>query len=518
MTTTGGDVTSASQPAARVRTVALLGPDGATTRTVLGGLAARAGAETLADPSGGGLACTVLDVDGVLLHLLHLTGRPDAEAEVQAALRASDALVLVLSAGGGLDPRTAQLWEQCAATSMPRAVVVTGLDAPRADFDEIVALCERLLGDELHPLHVPMHDDNGAVAGVLDLVGLRVRDWSEGAPVERAPDPEHHDLVEGRRSDLVEAVLAGSEDDRLLDRYLDGATIDPASIRAEFARAVRAGRVQPVLAVQPPVGTDELLELLTSAFPSPLDAEPPAVTRPDGSPAAALTLDPAGPLAAEVCGPAGESWLVRVRSGTLRPGATARATGHDRPGRDLEIGEVCGSVLCTVALDGVATGDTLSATDDPLLLSPWDVPHPLTPVSLTPSDDVALRTALEQLARRDPTVRLEQRAGQLLLWCLDDEHVSAVLAGLAAAGRAVDRVEVELDDVVLRLGVEVPTATVRPVLRELRRWGAQDVFTRDDDERDIASVSATVSEHDLPGLAAGLRAASVGTARLRRAG
>ena len=53
------------------------------------------------------------------------------------------------------------LWEECAAVGMPRAVVVTKLDKARADFDEAVAICQRVFGDGVLPLYLPMAADDG---------------------------------------------------------------------------------------------------------------------------------------------------------------------------------------------------------------------------------------------------------------------------------------------------------------------------------------------------------------------
>ena len=44
---------------------------------------------------------------------------------------------------------------------MPRAVVVTKLDQERADFDETVAVCQRVFGDGVLPLYLPLAADDG---------------------------------------------------------------------------------------------------------------------------------------------------------------------------------------------------------------------------------------------------------------------------------------------------------------------------------------------------------------------
>jgi elongation factor G len=490
------------RPAERVRNVAVVGPAGAGKTTLLEALLVRAGAVTRAGSVTDGT--TVLDTDEVeiarqhsvavavaavehddaKLNLVDTPGAPDFIGELRAGLRAADSALFVVSAVGGLDARTTQLWEECAAAGVPRALVVSQLDRPRADFDETVALCQRLLGEGVHPLMLPLHGDDGhEVVGVLDLLRQRVTDWSGGEPEEREPDPEHLTLVEGLRAELLEAVIAESEDETLLDRYLGGEDLDLAMVVQDFERAVARGHFHPVLAVSPltGVGTAELLELLVAGFPSPLEHGCPPVSRPDGSPAGPLTCDPDGPLAAEVVRTTSDPYLgrlsiVRVFSGTLRPDTAVHVSGHGggerghpdhdedervgalssplgttlRPVPDCPAGDVC----AVGRLASAETGDTLSSPDDPLLVAPWDLPdpqHPVAVVAASRSDEDKLATALGRLAAEDPSVRIERRAetGQLLLWCLGDTHSDVLLEKLRG-----------------RYGVSVETPEVLVPLRE----------------------------------------------------
>ena len=475
-----------------MRNVVLVGPAGSGKTTLLEALLVRSGVLPQAGRVEDGttsldtddveiarghstsLAAAAVERQGVKLNLVDTPGTPDLVGELRAGLRACDAALFVVSAAGGLDARTAQLWEECAALGMPRAVVVSQLDRPRADFDETVALCQRLLGEDVHPLHVPMHADDGAVAGLIDLLRLRVSDWSAGEAVDREPDPEHVTLVEGLRSDLLEAVLAESEDETLLDHYLAGDPLDADLLVADFERAVARGHFHPALAVSPlqGAGTDELLDLLVGGFPSPLERDSPPVTRPDGGPADPLACDPAGPLAAQVVRTStdpllGRVSLVRVFSGTLRPDMAVHVSGHGEHGAAHDEDDRAGALaaplgadqrpvpecragdLCAVPrLRRAETGDTLSSVDHPLLVGGWDLPDPQLPVALvasSPADEERLVTALARLVAEDPSTRLERRAetGQLLLWCVGEAHAEVLLEHLRGRhGAAVEAREV----------------------------------------------------------------------------
>lgn len=548
-----------------MRNIALVGPAGAGKTTLLQALLVRSGALP-PDRRGAALdaddaevrrgrtvllAAAAVEHRGRRLNLLDTPGSPDFEGALRSGLRAADAALFVVPAVGGLDARTAALWQDCAAAGLPRAVVVTQLDRPGADFDESVALAQRLLGEGVHPLHVPMHGDDDDVAGLIDLLRLRVSDWSGGDPVDRDPDPEHLTLVEGVRGDLLEAVLAESDDPTLLDRYLDDDELDPGLLTTAFERAVAGGHLHPVLAVSPRqgVGTAELLDLLAGSFPSPLEHPGPPVSGPDGSPAEPLTCDPDGRLLAEVLGAREDSelgrlCLVRVRSGTLRPDLPVRMTGRqDTAAGDGVVGslrsplgalllpmEECGAGdVCVVAgLHHVRVGDTLSSPDLPLRCAPWQLPEPQHPVVVATADAVderLLAAALSSLAAGDPTVRVERRAetGQLLVWCLGEGHAELLLEQLRDRSGLTGTPEVQ--DVHggspgpqpwSAVEVDLPAAFVAPVRRDLARRG---VVTGSDDESehpDRVTLKAEVADAALAGWATALRELSRGTGAARR--
>ena len=489
------------RPAEQVRNVVLVGPTGSGKTTVLEALLARtevisrAGSVPLGTTVSDStdiearqersvfLAAAALEHAGVKVNLLDTPGHPDFVGELRAGLRAADAALFVISAAAGLDALTASLWEECAAVGMPRAVVVTQLDKPRADFDEAVAMAQRVFGDGVQPLYLPMHADDESVGGLIGLLSQRVWDWTSGERLERDPDPQHLPLIETLRSALIEGIIAESEDESLMDRYLAGDDIEHAVLVRDLETAVARGSFFPVLPMTAltGLGTDELLEVLTQAFPTPLEHPCPTVTRPDGSPAAPLHCDPDGPLVAEVVKTdtdpyLGRVSLVRVFSGTLRPDQPVHVSGHgaqDRGHPDHDVDQRMGALasplgatlrhvshcpagdICAVAkLTAAETGDTLSSPDDPLLVHPWDLPEPQLPIAVeaeSHADEDKLGTALSRLAAEDPTVRVERSAetGQLLLWCVGEAHA-----------------EVLLDRLRHRYGVSVTTPEVRVALRE----------------------------------------------------
>jgi len=420
------------------------------------------------------LAAAPFTHDGIKVNLLDSPGYADFVGELRAGLRAADAALFVVSAADGMDAATAALWEECATVGMPRAVAVTRLDHQRADFDETVALCQRVFGDNVLPLYLPMLGDDGeSTAGLMGLITQRVFDYSDGyPPAVRDPDPEHLPAIGEARNELIEGIIAESEDETLMDRYLGGEDIEVQVLIDDLEKAVARGHFYPVIPVcaETKVGLDALLEVLTKAFPSPLEHDLPVVTGVDGSPRPPLTCDPDGPLVAEVVKTTidrhvGRVSLVRVFSGTLRPESTVHVSGHgmeerghpdhDSDERIAHIYSPLGATLrevphcvagdiCAITKSGSAeTGDTISAKDDPMLVEPWEMPEPLLPVAVvakTRSDEDALAKNLGRLVAGDPTMRLERNAEthQMVLWCMGEAHADVVLDRLRAGGADID--------------------------------------------------------------------------------
>ncbi|MFF7501496.1 elongation factor G-like protein EF-G2 [Streptomyces lavendulae] len=490
-----GRALTADRPSS-VRNVVLVGHSGAGKTTLVEALALTAGAVNRAGrvEDGG----TVSDYDeiehrrqrsvqlslvpvewaGIKINILDTPGYADFVGELRAGLRAADAALFVVSAADGIDGATRMVWEECEAVGMPRAIVVTHVEAARSDYSETAAACGEAFGaedpDAVVPLYLPLYgargpDGHAPVTGLIGLLSRRVYDYSSGERAERDPDPAELALIDGARSRLIEGIIAESEDESLMDRYLGGEDIDVKTLIDDLERAVARGTFHPVLMAAPAadgarqgLGTVELLELITGGFPTPEERAPVTVTAPDGSPRPAVTCDPAGPLLAEVVKTSSDPYvgrvsLVRVFSGTLRPEETVHVSGHglaDRGHEDHDVDErvgaltspfgkqqrtlgtcIAGDLACVAKLTRAETGDTLSAKDSPLLMEPWAMPDPLLPLAIeahSKADDDKLSQGLARLVAEDPTMRLEQNphTHQLVLWSLGEAHQDVALERL----------------------------------------------------------------------------------------
>jgi elongation factor G len=203
------------------------------------------------------LAVTPLVHDGVKVNLVDTPGYADFVGELRAGLRAADCALFVIAANEGVDEATRQIWRECAQVQMPRAVVVTKLDHPRADYDAVLTQAQAAYGDKVLPLYLPIEEGGNVTA----LEGLLTGD-----------------LESDRRGQLIEGIIEESEDESLMDRYLGGEEIKEDVLVADLEKAVAHASFFPVLPVcsASGVGCTELLDLIVRGFPSPSEHVPPA--------------------------------------------------------------------------------------------------------------------------------------------------------------------------------------------------------------------------------------------------
>ncbi len=469
-----------------IRNVALVGPAGSGKTTLVETLLVSAG--VLNRPGSVADGTTVCDFDeaehrqqrstglalaplmhgNVKINLLDTPGYADFVGELRAGLRAADCALFVIAANEGIDEPTRSLWRECAEVDMPRAVVITKLDHARADYDGVVAQARQAFGDRV----VPVYLREGT-----ELVGLL------------GDDPADQGAHDKQRATLIEAVIEESEDETLMERFLEGEEIDRTLLLADLERAVARGSFHPVLPVDSSsaLGATELLDLVVAGFPSPLEHPMPEVFTPEGRTGPALTCDADGPLVAEVVKTASDPYvgrvsLVRVFSGTIRPDETVHVSGHftsffelsgdddtslghedhdederigalsmplgktQRPGERAIAGDLC----AIGRLSRAETGDTLSSKETPYVLKPWSMPEPLLPLAVearAKADEDKLGQGLQRLAAEDPTLRIEHNpeTHQIVLWCMGEAHADVVLDRLERRhGVGVDQVELRV--------------------------------------------------------------------------
>jgi elongation factor G len=423
------------------------------------------------------LAMSPVEWKDVKINVLDAPGYADFVGDVRSAIRAADAVILVVSAVEGVEVQTEAAWELAVEAGLPRAIFVNKMDRERASWDQSLQQLISSFGNQVAPLELPIGQEHD-FEGVADLLSEKAFRYPGGAVGEPGDwDEQTHSIADAAREKLVEAVAEA--DDALLERYLDEGSLPEDEIVNGVKTGFAAARIAPVIAgsAARPIGVDRLLDFIAQEFPSPLDREPVEVTAKDGS-TQERSCDPSGPTTAfvfkTVSDPfVGHITMFRVFSGKIRPDApiyNATQGGEERigqlfalRGKEHEpVSEVAAGDIGAVAkLQHTHTGDTISTKDAPVQLAPIELPEPLLAYAIEPKtkgDEDKLSTGLARLREEDPTFRVSR----------SEATHETVMFGMGEA-----HLEVMTERLKRKFGVEVSTRPAKIAYRETVRGKAK---------------------------------------------
>jgi elongation factor G len=380
------------------------------------------------------------------INIIDTPGHVDFTVEVERSLRVLDGAVAVFCAVGGVEPQSETVWRQADKYNVPRIAFVNKMDRVGADFDNVVAMMRDRLGAKAVPIQVPMVVGE-QFQGIIDLVEMKAYTYdesSQGTSFEAIDIPR--DLAQGAneaRFHLLETIA--EYDEQLLDDYLHEKPYTSEDLRRALRNGTIRGEITPVLcgSAFKNKGVQKLLDAVVELLPSPVDKPPvqgqtlPAfehATREpkDDAPFSALAFK----IATDPY--VGRLTFFRVYSGKIESGDAVynAATGrNERIGRLVqmhankreEISEVyAGDIAAGIGFKKVTTGNTLSDTDDPIILEAMHFPEPVVDVAIEPKskvDEEKMGVALQRLAEEDPTFRVRT----------DDETSQTVISGWASS-------------------------------------------------------------------------------------
>ena len=403
-------------------------------------------------------AATSLPWKGARIELVDTPGHVDFGIEVDRALLALDALVVVVDVLAGVQARTESVWRAATQAGLARCLFLNKLDRAGADPARLLTgLAERLQA-RLLPISWP-HEEGGTIVGVVDLFDLSiVRASTRSSRARRDPAACQADLtssaavavsVEAQvlHQELLECLAEG--DESLLEDVVAGRQPDPARLRSALRARVCSGELVPLLCGSAllNVGVHTLLDALVDLAPSPLDRPVRRARSKDGA-LHPLGVDPLGPLCAQVFKlqrlAQREVAFVRVHEGALRvhqqvelahAGGTEHITGIFRAhGEHLEplASASAGSIVAVTGLTRAHTGETLGASGAVLALPSLDLPQPVVSCLVEPPVDAQrapLRALLQWLVREDPTLRLgdDVASGSLVLAGMGELHLDVAM-------------------------------------------------------------------------------------------
>lgn len=395
------------------------------------------------------------------IYLADTPGMPDFSGQAIAGLEAADTALIVIDAQSGVQMMTERMMELAGRRGLCRILVVNKIDADNIDLPALVRDLRDRFGRQCLLLDLPAHRG----ADVIEVL-------------EHASGDADFDSVAEAHRALIDQVV--EEDETLLARYLEeGAEPSAAELHAPFERALREGRLVPIVFVSARTGAGlrELLHILAALAPNPTEGNPPPFYRgdpgtPDVEPFQARA-DASAHVVAHVfrvnIDPyMGRVGMFRVYQGTVRRDAQLFVGDAKRAFRVAHLYRVNGpelqetDALVPGEIGAVAKVEEIvfdavlhdSHEEDHIHLKAAEFPPPMHGLAIQPKrkgDEQKLSEVLGRLVAEDPSFVVER----------DAEGHEWVIRGLGEL-----HLKAKLDTMARQYKVEVDTRPPRIPYRE----------------------------------------------------
>ena len=396
-------------------------------------------------------AATTCFWDDHRINIIDTPGHVDFTIEVERSLRVLDGAVACFDGVAGVEPQSETVWRQADRYGVPRMCFINKLDRTGANFEYCIQSIIDRLGARPAVLFIPIGIE-ADLKGLVDLVHNRAIIWKDealGAEFFHEDIPAN--LVEKAaeyRTNLIE--MAVEQDDDVMTAYLEGTEPDVATLQRLIRKGTLNQSFVPVVcgSAFKNKGVQPLLDAVVAYLPSPLDIPDVQGLKLDGE-----TKDSRPPtddaplslLAFKIMNDpfVGSLTFARIYSGTLNKGTYLNSVKDkkEKVGRMLlmhansreDIDEAfAGDIVALAGLKETTTGDTLCATNAPIILERMVFPDPVIELSVEPktkADQERMGIALNRLAAEDPSFRVstDHESGQTIIKGMGELHLDILV-------------------------------------------------------------------------------------------
>ena len=406
---------------------------------------------------------------GVKINFVDTPGFHMFTHEARAALLPVESAVVLVNAQNGVEPVTERVWKFAEEANVPRVVLVSQMDHPKAGGQGGLSA----LIDDIHdrwgrncvPVQLPISDAQG-FHGVVDLVTMEAFHYTPGGDgrgkVVEIPSSLAAE-AKSRHEALVELVAEGK--DELMEEYFEKGTIPEEHLISALHEAIREDRIFPVLFTSglANMALDHLLDFIKVYTPSPVERGtfpvkvPVAQLAGGGSPEtgdgeSSRKIADNQPVAAVVFKTmtdpfAGRITFYKVISGVVKNDATLEnytRRGQERlahlsimQGRKaIEVAELHAGDLGAVAkLRDTLTGDTLGQKGAEIQVTLATLPEPAMTYAIEPksrADEDKLAPAIHKLMEEDLLIRFfrDPQTNEFLIAGAGQPHIETIVSRL----------------------------------------------------------------------------------------
>lgn len=393
-------------------------------------------------------AMAAIEWDNTKLNIIDAPGLFDFENGAAEAVRAAEAVLIVTSAGSGVDVGTQKAFKAAEKRGLAKFFAVTKTDSDHRSFYKTFEALKEEYGNKLCPTIIPYMEGSITKCYINLMTGMAF-EYTDGKAVKVAvpSDP----VVEEMTSAFMEAVA--TTDDALMEKFFEGEPFTQEEILKGLCTGIFDGSIYPVYAVAglTAAAVDQLLYGLAWSAPGAYGYAGETAETEDGE-ETLLPCDVNGPLAAvcfkTVADPfVGKMSFFKVVSGKL----TAETQAYNpRTGETEKMGKIvtvkgakqedakeiiAGDIGVVTKLAKVKTGDTLCDAKNIVILDGVDAPAPCLSMAvkvLKKGEEEKVAQGLSRLMEEDPSISfsINKETKEQILSGLGEQHLDVIVSKL----------------------------------------------------------------------------------------
>ena len=391
-----------------------------------------------------------IEWEGYKINILDTPGFFDFAGEVEEAISAAGAVIIVVNGKSGVEVGTQKAWELCEKYKLPRMIYVSNMDVDQASFRQVVEDMTAMFGKKMAPFHLPIRE-NEKFVGYVNVITETGNRW-QGKDVVECEVPEYNKAnLQICRDTLMEAVAETSEE--MMERYFGGEIFSEAEIRAALRTNVCDGSIVPMTMGSNVLcqGVYTLLDDIIKYFPSPENRVVAGINMKTNDIYHAdydFSKAKSAYIWKTIVDPfIGKYSLIKVNSGVLKSDDMIYNVDRDieekvgklyvlQGNKPIEVKELhAGDIGALAKLTAARTGNSLSTKATTIKYGKWEMPVPYTYMRYKPknkADVDKLSQALQKISHEDLTMKYVNDAEnkQMLLYGMGDLHLEVIASKL----------------------------------------------------------------------------------------
>ncbi|MGO3752276.1 MAG: elongation factor G [Peptoniphilaceae bacterium] len=383
------------------------------------------------------------------VNVIDTPGYLDFMGESYGALRASEAVLMVIDAAAGIEVGTERMWKYTEKIGLPRIIFVNKIDGENVNFRKLMEDLEEAFGKKVIPFSVPIGEGENFV-GVTDVIYQKGFKYKNVAPEETELSHDQIKATERMYEEIAEVVA--SSDEVLMEKYFSGEKFTREDLLRGLTSALLSGDAVPLLvgSAEKGIGIDILLNTIVNYMPSPDDERAHIGFRVEKGERRKVDVNESFSAAVfkTIVDPfIGKISIFRVMSGKINKDTSIYNSTKEeseklgglfviRGKKQLEVDElVAGDIGATTKLSHTETGDTLCDKSDPIVYKKLKYPAPVLYYAIEPKtkgDEEKLSSSLKKLKEEDPSFLIERNkeTKQLTIGGQGKVHLDVILEKL----------------------------------------------------------------------------------------